>query len=311
MANKSLEQTVSQRVIEEWQATLHRPHIKNGDLENVSVRIEYDEYEPSEPEVSLLHPEFSRTFGLNDIVEEDNELKLTSRSPFDFPIRFWGITNWRSSGDKLKLGVTGYDVGCSADPLPTGEEVTVFVYLTGGRVVQGLRMPVRSYDGTITMRHVATPIEWQDERGTTTLRMQHEYEDTAVGINKAILQIARPIVLRTFAANGTQSLIGIIEQMEEDLRDILILLSLCSRETVRWFQIMVETYKSQERPRVSPRAKRRGRVPTPGHREHDDPLIDHRDLIDGGFKRLLDQFRASQHREMLRKAITSRLPHVR
>src|SRR5206468_4548618 len=40
------------------------------------------------------------------------------------------------------------------------------------------------------------------------------------------------------------------------------------------------------------------------HREHEDSLIDHRDLIEGGFKRLLDLFRQSQHREVLRRAIS-------
>lgn len=301
MIEKKIDLGTSTRVIEEFQTTLHR---SSGDLQGVWARIEYEEYEPCEPTVTLFHPELSKTFDIRGIVGSDNECRLTCSSPFEFPIRFWGIVGSKFSGEKLELRVTGYDIGCSDNAVPVGEEVTVFAYLTKGQVVQGLQIPTYSFDGTITHTHKEKDIEWEDDRRQTILRMQHEYENAVLGTNKALLQVARPAFIQTFLADGRQTLRSIIERTEEDLRDTLVLLSFCSRERVQWFEISVETYKSKERPRLYPRAKRRGWVPAPRHREREDPLIAHRDLTDGGFKRLLDLFRQSQHKEMLRRAIS-------
>lgn len=137
--------------------------------------------------------------------------------------------------------------------------------------------------------------------------MNYEYEDAKVGDSKVLLQIARPVMVRTFQANGNQSCRSILEEAERDLKDICLLLSLACREKVQWYQISVETYKSKDRPRLSPRAKRRGRVTEKRYSEHEDSLIEHRDLVEGGFKTLLDQFRGSQHYEMLSRAIAFKI----
>ena len=65
MIEKMIDSGASKSVIEDFHATLHR---SSGDLQGVWTRIEYEEYEPCEPTVTLLHPELSNTFDVRDIL---------------------------------------------------------------------------------------------------------------------------------------------------------------------------------------------------------------------------------------------------
>lgn len=309
MKHESIELGSLGRVVENYTGTLHRP---SGDLSGVWVRIEHDEYEPTSPKSTLFHPELATSIGLQDIIFADTyDCRMTCVAPFSFPIRLWGVEGWRSSGDKIELDLSGYDLGVSEDILPVGEEITLFAYLTRGHLCGWKRSPVRWWDGAITYStdmdkredEKEETIQWTDDFSTTTLRIQHEYEDAKIGEHKTLLQIARPAMVRTFTSKGGQSLKSIVEDAQNDLRDICIMLSLASREKIQWYEISVETYKAKERPRLSPRAKRRAGGLSDRYPERQDPLIDHRDLVNGGFKDLLEQFKACPYRETLRRAI--------
>lgn len=207
---------------------------------------------------------------------------------------------------KIELRVIGYKIGCNTEPLPSGEEVTVFAYLTGGQVLRRRDLHCYSYDGTITYLSGDQPdrdIEWDDSRGHSILRIQHEHEEHYVGINKSSIRIGRPAFIRSFISDGRSSLSHMIDQAEEDLVDIVRMVSFCSRERVSWYAITVETYRSKQQPRLNPRAQSRGGVAVYESRKWQEPLIDHKDLADGGFYTLLDSFRSSEHCELLRRAI--------
>jgi hypothetical protein len=287
------------RVVENFTGVLHRPI---GDLIGVWVRIEHEEYEPSAPKVTLLHSELAATFGMKDMLSDHDtyDCYMTCLTPFSFPIGFWGIRSLKSSGDKIELDVSGYDLGVSGNLLPLGEEITVMAYLTRGRLSGWRRSLIRRWDGAIAVHadmeksevEKEEIIEWEDASGTTTLRMQHEYEDARIGENKTLVQIARPAMVRTFKADT-----------QNDLKNICLMLSLASREKIQWYEISVETYKAKERPRLSPRAKRRTGGGSSRYPEQEDPLIEHRDLVNGGFKNLLELFQSCPHSETLKRAI--------
>jgi hypothetical protein len=295
--------------VENFKVTLHR---SEGDLSDVWTRIEYKAYEPSGIKVTLLHQEFLRIFNLRSMLSSDTgDLHMTCHAPTDFPIWFWGVRGMKASGDKLEIDLSGYDLGGSEGPLAVNEEVTILAYLTRGQLSSRRRSAVKRWDGAITYSidldkvedEKEETIEWQDESQATILRMQHDYEEARVGGNKVLLQIARPAMVRSLKTDGSQSLKSIIEGATSDLKDICLMLSLAFRQKIQWYEIIVETYKSQERPRLIPRAKRRSAVPDHHYSEREDPLIDHRDLVQGGFKTLLDMFQSCEHREMLRRAI--------
>ena len=283
----------------------------DGDWQEIWLRIEYEKYDPTHLTCVLsahqLKPE--------DIIQpETSECHIVARNPVEHPITIWGINGWRSDRSEVELNVFGADIGCTDDPLPAGEEVSVIVQLSAGKVLEGMRGLVLNYDGTITHYERAEAnkadkeekvIAWEEDGVKTEARIFYQYEDTSVAANPALLRIACPSFRRWFKADGTTSLSQIMDKTEEDAGDIARLLALCSRERVRWYEIEVETVNFKESPRLYPRAKRRGSL---SHKSESskwgDPLIDHRDLIDGGFKRLLDAYRASKYRKALQRSIS-------
>ena len=164
MKDQSIELGALTRVVEEFNATLHRP---GGDLDGVWVRIEHNEYEPSEPSVTLHAPQLASTFSIREILADGYECRMTCRSPFEFPLTLWGVNGWKISGEKIELDISGYDLGAGDEALLAGEEVTVFAYLTRGRL-EGIRSPLLSYDGSITFDydkkedHEEKVVEWED-----------------------------------------------------------------------------------------------------------------------------------------------------
>lgn len=110
-------------------------------------------------------------------------------------------------------------------------------------------------------------------------------------------------MVRTLKTDGTQSLKSIVQDAQNDLKDICLMLSLVSRQKVQWYEITARSYKSKDISNTLPTAKRRVGGLTSRYSEHEDPLIDQRDLVHGGFRDLLSRFQCCQHREMLRRAI--------
>jgi len=291
------------RIIQDYQVTIHLPQC---DLSGAWLRIEHEIYEPTYPRITLLHADFGPTFPGMGLFDEQDEFHMTCQIPFQFPISFWGILGSHYMMGKVELRVIGYKIGCSAEPLPPNEEVTIFVYLTGGQVLRRRDSLCYSYDGTITNfpgDQTGKDIEWDDDRGHAILRIQHEHEEHAVGTNQASIRIGRPVFVRSFVSDGRSSLNNMINQTEGEIKDIVRMVSFCSRERVNWYAITIETYRSQQQPRLNPRAQSRGGVPVYELRKSQDPLIDHMALIEGGFKDLLDSFRSSTHRNLLERAI--------
>lgn len=288
-----------------------RVHKSDGSLQDIELRIEYEKYDPTHLTCMLaahhLEPE--------DIISAGtSECHIIARNPVEHPIRIWGIHGWSTDRSEVVLNAFGVDIGCTDDLLPEGEDVSVTVRLSAGKVLRNMKTLIRSYDGTIThYEGTRTPkvdneereIKWEEQGVKTEARILYVYENTAIANNPALLQIACPSIGQWFKADGATSLKQIMDRTDEDARDIARLLALCSREHVGWYEIEVETVNFKDSPRLYPRAKRRGSLPNNrASSDRGDPLVDHRDLIDGGFKRLLDAYRSSKYREALKRAIT-------
>lgn len=303
MATQKVSDNGAPRIIQDYQVTIHLPQ---RDLPGAWIRIEHEVYEPTYPLITLLHPDLVSTFPGMGLFEHQDKYHLTCQIPFEFPISFWGIIGSTYTTGKIELRVIGYKIGCSEKSLPPNEDVTIFVYLTGGQVLRRRDLLCYSYDGTIgplSGDQLGKDIEWDDDRGHSILRIQHEHEEHSMGANQASIRIGRPVFVRSFVSDGITSLNSMMDQTEEEIKDIARIVSFCSRERVNWYAMTIETYRSQQQPRLNPRAQSRGGVPVYELRKSQDPLIDHMALIEGGFKVLLDSFRSSTHRNLLERAI--------
>jgi hypothetical protein len=272
------------------------------------LKIEYEKYDPSQLTCVLT----AQHINPDDILPDGtSECHLIAQAPVEHPVRIWGIHGWRTDRSEIALNAFGVDIGCTDEPLPAGEDVSVIVQLNRGKVLRGKESPILHYDGTITHYEEARTkgsdekeeIMWEDEGVKTEARILYRYEDTSVASNSALLQVACPSIRRWFKADGVTSLKQIIDRTDEDAREIARLLALCSREQIGWYEIEIETVNFNESPRLYPRAIRRGFLHKTESSDWLDPLIDHRHLIQGGFKRLLDAYRASKYQEAIKRVI--------
>lgn len=89
----------------------------------------------------------------------------------------------------------------------------------------------------------------------------------------------------------------------DEVRDFSIILSLCYRKTVSWYEIDISIIpKDRSLGVVSPLIRRK--VYSKTYPDHGDDLINHRDLINGGLPNLVNNFRSSAIIESLRRSIT-------
>lgn len=273
--------------------------LADGRREPVWVRIEYDKYDPSWLCCTLLADQ--ATFFFSELPEQ---CELIALGELEYPIALCGIYSTKQTGSEVSLEAMACDIGFSSDPLPKGEAVHITLELTCGRVLRGMQIREVSYDGTIKFRgDEPGPIEWGNEEEKRTAQVRYVYEEAFTGISGTTLQIERPSIWWSLKANGSDSLKDLRDRIEKEAVDIVALLSLCSRERVSWYEIQIETPEYRLRPRLYPRAWGRRVVDKPRSPRHLDPLVDHRDLINGGFTRLLQAFKACKYSEAIVRAI--------
>lgn len=273
----------------------------DGAWQEVWLRLEYDKYDSSRLECALI----ASPIDYREIVVPGmSECHLIVPTPVEHPVRIWGIHGMTTSRAEIVLNAFGVDIGCTDKPVPAGDEVSIIVELSRGRVLHDWGSVIQSYDGTITREGgTGKEIIWEENGETTRASIRYVYEDSSVSNNPAILRIERPTIGRFFKANGTESLKQIMDRTVKDVDDITSLLALCSREPIGWYEISIDTTSNTTG--LYPRAKRRrSSIRSDAHSNRLDPLIDHRDLIDGGLKRLLDAYRASRYRDSIARALS-------
>lgn len=94
------------------------------------------------------------------------------------------------------------------------------------------------YDGSIELKDgYSDEIEWDMSIGKGKAFVRYTYEDHKVFDNKATVQIERPTLFYDIDVPKGLSAKNIKEFIQDGIRDICLILSLCYRRTVNWYEI--------------------------------------------------------------------------
>lgn len=234
----------------------------------------------------------------------DRPLIVKPRSEEAAIVRLHGIRGWRSDANSMSLDLAGFDINVSGVTLPIGWRVHATVDLTSGKVLSKPRGVEYDRRGNVAQRFsYDDDVEWALPTGRGTAFLRYESEKTQVERDEATLLVCRPTIEFDLSIEEQISLEDIAQGLEHDLMDVCLLLSLCGRRRIIWYQSSYLLIDAEQRPAHTREPITRYAVfdrPAEGPR---DELIRHEALTKGGFQRLLDKFRTSRYREELKQVI--------
>lgn len=219
-------------------------------------------------------------------------------------VRLYGIRGWRSDGSSMSLELAGFDINVVGVTLPPGWRVYATVDLTSGKVLSKPRGVEYDRRGNIAQRFAyEDDVEWSLPRGRGTAFLRYESEKTQVGRDEATLLVCRPTIEYDLSIEGQTSLEEVMQELERDLVDACLLLSLCGRRRIIWYQTSYLLIDAEQNPAHMREPMSRYAVFDRLAEGPRDELINHEALTKGGFQRLLDRLQTSPYREELKQVI--------
>jgi hypothetical protein len=271
--------------------------------ENVSVllQVRYDRYDTTLLTCSLTpltdsHGSADLASGLSGMSER--HLIVTSTESSEYFAKFRDFSGYSTDGSRTELFVAGFEWGLGLKPTEPWSRLAVTVELADALALAPDITPFgdRVYEGEI---------EWETGFAHAKAYVRKVRERARVGENPAQLIILRPSLVLEVTSPADWNLDTLARRVEEETEDASLLLSLCSRRDVRWYELNFLPWIA-DRPAVSENSNPlvRRRLSPSAHAERRDDLVDHRDLVNGGFANLLSSLRASANRDVLRRAIS-------
>lgn len=273
----------------------------------VLLKIEYEKYNPEKisTELILLSRDAELRGEFNGSLRGDDYGNLKIRGEKDsnseFIIR--NISGWSHQGNNVNLFIGGFEYAILETPIENPENIYVTVELTPSGILNKWGSREFHNDGSIKC-HNGYPeqIEWDLSIGKGIARARYTYEQANIFDNKATIQIERPSLTFEISTGSNLSSSEIKDEVEKEAGDFSLILSLCYRKLVSWYEIEFSIRQKDRNQKKSPLIRRT--VYTQTYPDHEEELINHRDLINGGLPTLVKNFRDSPLIESLRRSIT-------
>lgn len=273
----------------------------------VLLKIEHDKYDPEKIscEVHLLSEEKKHyvTFRNHISGDEFGNLIIKAVGEDHFEIILNGTGSYSLSGKKAALNIHGYEYAISDSPIKNPKHIYLDVELTPSGILGKWGHRTLNYNGSIEIKDAdSEDIEWELPVGKGKAFVRYNYEDHSVFDNKAIVQIERPVLFYDIDVSQNLSTKSIKDLIQEEIRDICLILSLCYRKTVSWYELSFTLF-SDDKDTYIPQPIIRRKVYHKTYPEYEDELINHRDLINDGLSNLVCALRNSPLNESLRRSI--------
>ena len=274
----------------------------------VLLKIEHDKYNPEliSAELKLLgsQKDHGGTFMACLNGDKYGNLIVKGENDIGHCVILKNIRGWSQQGDNANLNIAGYEYTFSEKQIDEAESICVNVELTPSGILRKFGSRELHYDGSITYKNgYPEEIEWNFKFGKGKAFARYTYENDIVYDNKSIVQIERPSLTFEIDANTKARLSDIKTAILDEARDFSIILSLCYRMSVNWYEIRFIIIPKDRGHGIEPPLIRR-KVYQGTYNDHGDSLIDHKDLINGGLHNLVNSFRSSPIIESLRRSIT-------
>jgi hypothetical protein len=274
----------------------------------VLLKIEHEKYNPENISTELVLLGDEKDFGsaFRDSLDGDEygNLKINSDKDTDPKVTIKNINGWSHHGNNASLYIGSYEYAISQTPVDNPENIYVTVELTPSGILNKWGSRALHFDGSIECKNgYPEEIEWNLDIGKGKAFTRYSYEEHTVFDNKATIQIERPSLTFEINTSSNLSTYDIKNAILEEARDFSLILSLCYRKSVNWYEInFLILPQDRSMSIVSPIIRKR--VYTKAYPDHENELINHRDLINGGLPTLVKNFRTSPMIEALRRSIT-------
>jgi len=274
----------------------------------VLLKIEHDKYDPGKLscEIHLLSDDKGhyKTFRNFIFGNEFGNLIINSSGKEPFEITLRGIGGYSLQDKKADLNIYGYDYAISDNPIENAEHIYLEVELTPSGILRKWGSRTLHYDGSIELNGgYSDEIEWDMSIGKGKAFVRYTYEDYKVFDNKATVQIERPALFYDINVSKGLSSKSIKDLVEDEIRDICLILSLCYRRSVNWYEINF-ILKSNQKDKNFIQPIVRKKIYQKFYPDFEDELVNHRDLVNGGLFKLYCTLQASPIIETLRRSIS-------
>lgn len=274
----------------------------------VLLKIEHEKYNPEKIPTELIlldnHKELSGAFRTILIGDEYGNLRIKGEKDTDPEVTIKSINGYRHQGNNASLEIGSYEYAFSEIPVNNPENIYVTVELTPSGILNKWGSRECHFDGNIKCENgYPEEIEWDLDIGKGKAFTRYTYEKHNIFDKKATLQIERPSLTFEINIDSNLSTSKIKDAVVREARDFSLILSLCYRKLVNWYEInFLITPKDGNLGIASPIIRKK--VYTKTYPDHEDELINHKDLINGGLPTLVDNLRTSPLIESLRRSIT-------
>ncbi|RLI05690.1 hypothetical protein DRO24_05625, partial [Candidatus Bathyarchaeota archaeon] len=274
----------------------------------VLLKIEYEKYDPEKISAELIllgtQEEFGRKFSACLGGDKYGNLKITGEKEDNYQVMLRNISGWTHQQNNATLYIDSFEYGISDIPVKNPENIYVTVELTPSGILRKWGSRELHYDGSIKVRNgYPEEIEWDLDIGKGKAFTRYTYEEYKIFDNKATIQIERPALTFEINTGANLSTSKIKEVVEKEARDFSLILSLCYRKLVNWYEInFCIIPKDRNTDIISPIIRKK--IYTKTYPDHEEELINHRDLINNGLPTLVKNFRKSPISDALRRSIT-------
>lgn len=271
------------------------------------LTLEHDKYDPSEIKgnispAGIITDPMQRMWLQNPGIPQ--EIIFEAQSPLHTHIRLRAFSSVSRSRGEISFVALICEFGLSDFSIKETEFAFVTIMLTGAKCLSKWGRQTHHYNGNIELKPgYPEEIQWQTPFGVAEARMNYVYEEEIISGDKAVVQMRMPSISVKLDLTKPYSVKEVMEGLKQEMHDVCLLFALCSRQRVDWFDIgMTLRVRGPHFVNVAD-PKIRQSANKIIYSERFEELINHRDLVSGGFENLLAKFRASPHSELLRRTI--------
>jgi hypothetical protein len=280
----------------------------NGELNNskkekldVSVDLEYDEFDFSTLKCKLICRDHE-SVKFDEYLKNNDSLNITGRISNDELILI-DIVSWtRIEGNVAEVEVNFFTKGYKGKiPFENGKYFALIVLDDAPAVHIGKLGPL-SYLGSISSKRKDNDaISWETEIGKFSLADYFDYEKSEISNGKLITQIKRTKILIEKQFNYSIDINKLIVDIENELEDVINLLSFISRKPINWHEIKLTIYSEGDNQFVFNFEKRRKDYLR--KKLNEEQIFHQTNLREGLFFELLKEYKKSLYKEQIKRTI--------
>lgn len=279
---------------------------ENSEEYHFICTIEYDYCKLShlKIEIFLIGDEIEQRKAGNYLLSlKTNNIWIHSEDKYAPPVEILGIYGVKTQGSSITIEACAIQIGLTKTRLTQDTRYRIKVELTPSGILRKTGIRELKYTGEINFHPIDDGVAQVDSSvGTLNIEEQFAHYESKEYGNKVIKTIEKAVVTTVINFSEEKDFFAFNEELKSALEDICIMLSLCYRQPVTYYEI--EYYPDREQYREPlPRLLYRRKYEVISDKIDQEELIHYRNLINGGIDKLTKTYRNFENKQGLSRAI--------